>query len=191
MRTRISRILAVIGAATILTLAANSIVLAATGSGLVLGRANTASTLTSLVRTSIGPALNLQTRNAKTPPFTTNARGQVANLNASLLGGKPASAFAPAGGPGRVIATAIVNGAGQLTASSGISSITWESGPHWYAVQRSAGSFDTSNQAVSISPMCSASPDYDSISGVIVVSFNDHNNNSVQCGFSLVVFSAR
>ena len=61
-------ILAVLGAATILVLAANTVVLAATGQSLVLGKSNSANTATSLQRTTGGAALKLVTETSSSPP---------------------------------------------------------------------------------------------------------------------------
>lgn len=64
---------------------------AATGGTFLLGKANTASSVSSLSNPD-GTALSLSAK-AKSPPLTVSNSVQVPKLNASLLGGDPASAF--------------------------------------------------------------------------------------------------
>jgi hypothetical protein len=64
---------------------------AATGGDFILGKANTATTVTSLSNTK-GTALSLSSTST-TPPMTVSNSVQVPKLNASELGGHPASAF--------------------------------------------------------------------------------------------------
>jgi hypothetical protein len=71
---------------------------AATGGNLLLGKANSASAPSSLTNTA-GTALKLSSK-AGTPPLSVSNSVQVPNLNASLLGGNPASSFVQ--GSGRV-----------------------------------------------------------------------------------------
>lgn len=80
-------IFAVLGAVTVLALAGNTIALAATGDSFILGKANKATTLTTLNRTHTGPALKVQTKRASNPPFTVNGTGRVAHLNADRVDG--------------------------------------------------------------------------------------------------------
>jgi hypothetical protein len=77
------RALAVIGAAAILVLGYDAATYAATGSSLLLGRANTASATTTVKNTGKGPALSMVTRSSGYAPFVTNAKGLVNNLYAS------------------------------------------------------------------------------------------------------------
>lgn len=60
---------------------------AATGGKFILGHLNKAGKQTVLKRTKPGPALGLTTKSASNAPFTTNATGKVANLNADKLDG--------------------------------------------------------------------------------------------------------
>ena len=83
--------LTVIGAVTILVLAANSAVYAATGGKFILGKTNKAGAVSTLKRTTSGPALNLVTKSSSNAPMTVNGRGKVANLNADLVDGKNAT----------------------------------------------------------------------------------------------------
>lgn len=85
--------LTVIGAVTILVLAANTVVLAATGSGLVLGRSNAANQATEIKRTTNGPVLRLTSRAGNAAPLATNGKGRVANLNADRVDGVEAAAL--------------------------------------------------------------------------------------------------
>lgn len=64
---------------------------AATGSGLILGRANTASAPTTIANDAAGPVLRLQTSTTASAPFTTNAAGKVVNLHADKLDGMDAA----------------------------------------------------------------------------------------------------
>lgn len=64
---------------------------AATGSGLVLGRANTASAPTTITTDGSGPVLRLRTATATAAPFSTNATGKVLNLHADKLDGMDAA----------------------------------------------------------------------------------------------------
>ncbi len=83
--------LTVIGAVTVLVLAGNTIVLAATGQSLLLGKSNTSGTITALTRTSQGTALKLQTAKAFNAPLAVNGTGKVANLNADKVDGLDSS----------------------------------------------------------------------------------------------------
>jgi hypothetical protein len=69
---------------------------AATGGTFLLGRANTANAVTSLTN-SRGSALRLNST-ATTPPFTVSNSVQVPNLDASQLGGTPATGYMRGGG---------------------------------------------------------------------------------------------
>lgn len=69
---------------------------AATGSGLVLGRVNTASAPTTVSNDAAGPVLRLQTTSTTSAPFTTNATGKVVNLHADKLDGMDAATIVSA-----------------------------------------------------------------------------------------------
>ncbi len=92
MRSRVTTLLAVIGAATVLVLAANTVTLAATGKGLIAGKVNVSKKATTIKRTKPGPALKLKTKSG--PPFTVGNDGLVPLLNADKLDGQDAGAFA-------------------------------------------------------------------------------------------------
>lgn len=69
---------------------------AATGGDFLLGKANTATAVTSLTNTK-GTALSLSSTST-TPPLTVSNSVQVPKLNASELGGVPASGYMQGGG---------------------------------------------------------------------------------------------
>jgi hypothetical protein len=77
----------------VLVVCSDYVAFAATGRSFILGKANYASSLTSLSRTTSGAALSLRTLSAGSAPLVTNARGRVANLNSDLLDGLDSSAF--------------------------------------------------------------------------------------------------
>ena len=88
-------------AATIISLIAlffamSGTAVAATGGTFILGKANTATSVSSLTNTK-GTALNLSSTST-TPPLTVSNSIQVPKLNASELDGQTASAFLPATG---------------------------------------------------------------------------------------------
>ncbi len=88
-------------AATIISLIAlffamSGTAVAATGGNFLLGKSNTATAVSSLSNTK-GTALSLSSTTT-TPPLKVSNSVQVANLNASELGGSPASGFIHGGG---------------------------------------------------------------------------------------------
>ncbi|HET6154259.1 MAG TPA: hypothetical protein VFE15_15050 [Marmoricola sp.] len=93
MRSKLLSLLTVIGAITVLVLAGNTVALAATGHGFLLGKTNSAKTTTTLVRTKPGAALTVKTKSSTNPPFSVNGKGKVTNLNADLLDGKDSTAL--------------------------------------------------------------------------------------------------
>lgn len=87
MKRRLTTALTVIGAVTVLVLAANTVALATTGHALLTGKINKASKLTTLSRTTPGTALQVRTKSSANAPFAVNGKGKVANLNADQLDG--------------------------------------------------------------------------------------------------------
>jgi hypothetical protein len=85
--------LTVIGAVTVLVLAANTVAYAATGGKFILGKANKANKVSVLKRTTSGPALQLSTTPSGGAPMVVNGKGKVANLNADLVDGFDSSAL--------------------------------------------------------------------------------------------------
>ncbi len=83
--------LAVLGAVTILVLASNTIAIAATGQGFLLGKFNYANKQTTLTRTTVGPVLKLNAKNATGTPLAVRGSGKVANLNADKVDGLDSS----------------------------------------------------------------------------------------------------
>lgn len=82
-----------VAAYTALILATGGTAAAATGGTFLLGKANTATATSGLTTTGTGVALSLKTHNGTAAPLSVNSKTQVTNLNASYLGGLPASSF--------------------------------------------------------------------------------------------------
>jgi hypothetical protein len=80
-------VLIVLGAVTILVVAANAVALAATGQALLLGKGNTASTATGITRSTSGSVLALHAKSASDAPLSVDSGGKVTNLNADRLDG--------------------------------------------------------------------------------------------------------
>ncbi len=91
MRSKLMTLLTVIGAITVLVLAANTVALATTGRAILAGKVNYTGNMTSLVRTTPGVALQVKTKSAANSPFAVNGKGKVANLNADLVDGLDSS----------------------------------------------------------------------------------------------------
>ena len=87
----------VIGAVTVLVLAANTVAYAATGGKFILGKTNKAGAVSTLKRTTGGSALKLTTTSSSAAPLVVNGKGKVANLNADMLDGHDSSFFATGG----------------------------------------------------------------------------------------------
>jgi len=85
--------LAVLGAVTILVLAGNTIAMAATGKSFILGKINSANKQTTLTRTTNGPVLKLNAKQATGVPLAVRGSGKVANLNADKVDGLDSSAL--------------------------------------------------------------------------------------------------
>lgn len=111
---------------------------AATGGSFLLGKSNTATSITSLTNTK-GTALSLSSSSG-TPPLRVSNSVQVPKLNASELGGKPASAFLPATGTaanasqlGGIAASGFMQGDGSVSGGrnsvAGTGSVTVASAP--------------------------------------------------------------
>jgi hypothetical protein len=119
-------------AATVISLIALCVAMggsavAATGGTFILGKANTASSVSSLTNTK-GTALSLSS-SSKAPPLKVSNGVQVPKLNASELDGHTSSAFLPAGGTavnsdelGAVPASDYMYGSGTTTVN--IASLT-------------------------------------------------------------------
>jgi len=90
---KLKTFLTVIGAVTILVLAANSAVYAATGGKFILGKTNKAGAVSTLKRTHSGAALNIVTKSSSNAPMTVNGKGKVTNLNADSVDGLDSSAL--------------------------------------------------------------------------------------------------
>jgi hypothetical protein len=106
-------VLAVLGAAVILVLAANTVSIAATGQALLLGKSNSANANTSITRTTSGSVLKLKSALSSNSPLTVNGKGKVTNLNADQVDGLSGSAL-----QNRIIRY-------RIPASSGSNAYTW------------------------------------------------------------------
>jgi len=108
---------------------------AATGGNFILGHANTAEKATKLTADpASGAALTVKNSTTSGPaaafnvsplvtPFTVNSSTQVAKLNASLLGGQPASGFVQGGGQATAKADAAPAGQSRSASIPGLLSI--------------------------------------------------------------------
>lgn len=85
--------LAVFGAVGVLLLAGNTIALAATGQALLLGKSNSANTITALTRSTAGSGLKVTTHDSSNSPFLVNGKGKVTNLNADTVDGYDSTAM--------------------------------------------------------------------------------------------------
>lgn len=85
--------LAVLGAATVLVLAGNTVALAATGQNFLLGKGNSANAQTTLARTTSGPVLSLKNTSSTGTPLVVNGKGKVSNLNADSVDGFDSAAM--------------------------------------------------------------------------------------------------
>lgn len=85
--SRIKSVLTPIFVAFMLVVGVDYAAFAATGQSLLLGRNNSANTLTTLERTTTGPALKIVTKSGASAPLSVNGKGKVANLNADRLDG--------------------------------------------------------------------------------------------------------
>jgi hypothetical protein len=116
---------AMLVALTALVVAMSGTAVAATGGMFILGKANKATTVTSLSN-SKGTALSLSSGAGK-PPLTVGSTDEVPQLNASLLDGQPAAAFLGVNGTaynsnelGGKLAADYVTGGGYVSHDAGI-----------------------------------------------------------------------
>ncbi|RNL60451.1 hypothetical protein EFK50_19175 [Nocardioides marmoriginsengisoli] len=91
MRSKLTTLLTVIGAVTVLVLAANTVALATTGKAILAGKINTASKMTSITRTTPGTGLQVKTKSTANAPLAVNGKGKVVNLNADRVDGLDSS----------------------------------------------------------------------------------------------------
>lgn len=118
--------LAVLGAVTILVLASNTVAIAATGKGFILGKINSANKQTTLTRTTNGPVLKLNAKSATGTPLAVRGSGKVANLNADKIDGKDSSAFAPSSVAANTpVAVGFINADGTVQTARGVASASW------------------------------------------------------------------
>lgn len=93
MKQNITRVFAAIGAASVLVLGFDAATYAATGSSLILGKANSAGATTAITNTGAGAAVALNVKSSLSAPITTNGKGLVKNLNAEKVGGNTAASL--------------------------------------------------------------------------------------------------
>jgi hypothetical protein len=89
------RVISVALAAGVLVLGYDMVSFAATGSSLILGHRNTAGSLTTVKRTTSGPALKLATKHGS-PPLVVTSGKKVKHLNADKVDGAGLSKLEPA-----------------------------------------------------------------------------------------------
>ena len=195
MRSKLISALTVIGAVTILLLAGNTVALAGTGKGFLLGKTNTTSKATTLKRTAPGAALKITTKKTTDAPIKVNGTGLVANLNADKIDGKDSSAFAPAGVAGKLpVAYGYIRGGAGGTApfvvpgSVGISSVSWDAGNGRYVITLTGQSYDYDSYATTITGTCdNLVPRTDGVGTNLIVAFNT-NSPCALGGFALVSY---
>jgi hypothetical protein len=171
--------LAVVGAAVILALAGNTVALAATGQNFLLGKTNLASTVTTVERTTAGPAFKITNDTPASAPFVTNGTGKVTNLNADKLDGLSSSGFAAAPlGWGYVNTNGTISNAHNATA-------VWDAGDGWYEITIPGEEIFYSDYLPTITPSCeNKTVGYGSVSGKLVVEFGA---GDTQCAFAFSI----
>jgi hypothetical protein len=195
-------LLTVIGAVTVLVLAGNTVAFATTGHSFILGKTNKANKVTTLKRTTNGPALSLLAKPLSSAPFTVNTTGKVTNLNADSLDGLDSSAFAPSSLSGQVsgianglpIARGFINtGAGGTaptlaTGSTGVSAVTWDAVNTRYVITVTGQAYFFNEYVTEVTGTCSnLAPSTSSVSNKLLVTFGA----GVACqpgGFAYVVY---
>lgn len=195
MRSKLLSALTVLGAVTVLVLAANTVALAANGKGFLLGKTNSASKVTTLTRTVSGPALQVKTKSNLNAPFAVNGTGKVANLNADKIDGKDSSAFAPSTVTAKLpVAYGYINGGSGGTnpsiepGSVGISNVSWDSGNGRYVITFTGRPYDYNDFATQITGTCgNLVPRTDSVGNNLIVAFNS-SSPCVTGGFALVSY---
>jgi hypothetical protein len=93
MRSKLTTLLTVIGAVTVLVLAANTVAMATTGKAILAGKINKATKLTSITRTTAGTGLQVKTKSTANAPLAVNGKGKVVNLNADTVDGLDSTRF--------------------------------------------------------------------------------------------------
>jgi hypothetical protein len=78
-------VLTIVGTVTVLVLAGNTVALATTGQGFLLGKTNTANTVTILKRTTSGTPLSIHSSSNANAPLAVNGTGKVTHLNADKV----------------------------------------------------------------------------------------------------------
>ena len=146
-KSTLKKSLAVLGSSAVLVMGFDYVTYAATGSSLILGLHNTEGTPTFITNTGTGAPLALVARSTIYPPFATNAKGLVVNLNAQYLGGLDTTKYQ------RRLASACPAGK-AIGAVSAIGAVTCVALPHvpatiYVAVVNSDGSLARGSSGVS------------------------------------------
>lgn len=172
--------------AAVLLVCTDYVAFAATGKSLLLGKLNHAAAVTTIDRTTNGPALKLTTNNGASAPIVTNGHGRVANLNADTVDGKHASAFAPkARAP---IAAGHVQANGTLGGDFGVSAVSWDAPNHRYLITLTGQSAVVDDFPTAVSPTCyGLDVAVGSIGGSLTVEFVNAAEDHVQCEFGFIV----
>lgn len=192
MRSRLISLLTVFGAVTVLALSANSVAIASTGKGFILGKKNSASTVTTLKRTTPGAALSLRTKSNASAPMTVNGKGRVTNLNADKLDGLDSSALATkasvtAVGSMAPFANGYISDTGAFTAATttGVSAVSWNSTTLRYEITLTGTNYYYSSFQTTITPACSgASVSASSAGGRLLVRLSNSDGAAIQCPFT-------
>lgn len=206
MRSRLISMLTVIGAVTVLVLASNTVAIAATGKGFILGKTNAAKTTTTLKRTTAGSALSLRTKSSANAPLTVNGTGVVTNFNADKLDGLDANAFGSASALATTtsdlaatrndlnatkamtpIANGFINSNGTAsgTNTTGVSNVFWNNSLSRYEVTLTVVDYYYLNYQTTITPTCEGTTaSIGSYEGRLVVKFTDVDGNYKQCNFT-------
>jgi hypothetical protein len=77
--------------ALMLVVSIDYVAFAATGRSMILGKSNSADKVTTLTRTTPGPAMQFKVKNGKGAPIKVNSKGRVGKLNADMVDSKHAS----------------------------------------------------------------------------------------------------
>lgn len=115
MNQNVTRVFAAIGAASVLVLGFDAATYAATGSSLILGKANSAGATTTITNTGAGAAVALNVKSSTSAPITTNGKGLVKNLNAEKVGGNTAASLIAKSAPKSLVFRDTSNRTGNMT----------------------------------------------------------------------------
>jgi len=177
--------LAVLGAVTVLVLAANTVAMAATGGSFLLGKSNSANAVTSLTRTTAGSALKLTTTSSSTAPLSVNGKGTVTNLNADMVDGVSASTLKSSSIVfTSAVTPAVTNWERKVPLASGSWLINWTAflhGAHDEYVDCYVYEYDGNTSKITADSAINAGPDLVALSASGLVTKNSGNNIYFTC----------